>query len=270
MEDALFPFQCLACGCFFDAPVTPRRQAQPHRMWVDHETNNPWGATIERLFNAYLCTECVKEFIPIEAPICVTCGIMFKSRVGQDHMCADCIKSKKQFRIARAPVVYDRALMNLIHSFKYAGKVQLAKPLAGLMLQTFQRYWVADVIDVVIPVPLYGSRLRQRGFNQAVLLIQHWKKAAMTLAVDVAGLRIEKSALVRNRSTVPQTGLGRQERMVNMKNAFGVHEAGSIRGKRILLVDDVYTTGATVNECARELLANGAQHVDVLTVARAM
>ena len=78
----------------------------------------------------------------------------------------------------------------------------------------------------------------------------------------------EQNGLIK--APLPQTGLGRKERMTNMKNAFRVHDAECIRGKRILLVDDVYTTGATVNECARELLDNGAQHVDVLTVARAM
>jgi ComF family protein len=266
--DALFPFRCLVCGRFFDAPDIPRRQKQPHGIRA--EINIPFGAIIEQLFSSYLCAGCVQGIIPVAAPICVTCGSMFKSRVGEDRLCGDCITSLKRFRIARAPVVYDQALMSLIHSFKYNGKVQLAKPLGGLLLHTFQRYWDAEGIDVVIPVPLYGSRLKQRGFNQAVLLIQHWRKTALEFAIDVAGLQIERSILVRKRSTVPQTGLGRNQRMANMKNAFHVHEAERIRGRRILLVDDVYTTGATVNECARELLDKGAQHVDVLTVARAM
>jgi ComF family protein len=260
----------VVCGRFFDAPTTAQRRNPSHGIQADHKFNSSFARVVKQLFNAYLCRGCVNDVVPVAAPICVTCGFMFKSRQGDNRICEDCISSPKRFRIARAPVVYDRALISLIHSFKYRGKIQLAKPLGGLLFYAIQHWWDADGIDMVIPVPLYGSRFKRRGYNQAFLLIEHLRKIAAEFTMDIAGLRFDNNSLARNRSTAPQTGLGRNERRANMNNAFHVREADSIRGMRILLVDDVYTTGATVNECARELLDNGAQFVDVLTVARAM
>lgn len=160
--------------------------------------------------------------------------------------------------------------MNLVLNLKYHGKIQLAKPLGGLLLVAFLQYWDAGDIDIVIPVPLFQKRFKQRGFNQAFVLIQNWEDLAEELNADITGLHIERQALVRNRPTATQTGLGRKERMDNIKNAFSVPESQKITGKRILLVDDVYTTGATVDECSRVLIKHGAAYVDVLTVARAM
>jgi ComF family protein len=268
--DALFPVKCVVCGRFFDAPDTAQRHNPSRGIGAVHQFNHSLPQIVKQLFNAYLCRGCVNDVVAVAAPICVTCGFMFKSRQGENRICEDCISSPKRFRVARAPVVYDRALMSLIHSFKYRGKIQLANPLGGLLYHAFQRWWDADGIDMVIPVPLYGSRFKRRGYNQAFLLIEHWRKMAAELTMDIAGLRFDNNILARNRSTAPQTGLGRDERRTHMKNAFHVRQADSIRGMRILLVDDVYTTGATVNECARELLNNGARFVDVLTVARAI
>jgi ComF family protein len=206
----------------------------------------------------------------VKLPFCLACGFLFKSKEADDRLCGDCITSPKKFRVARAPVVYDEAFMNLVLNLKYHSKIQLAKPLGGLLLVAFLQYWDAGDIDIVIPVPLFQKRFKQRGFNQAFVLIQNWEDLAEELNVDLTGLHIERQALVRNRPTATQTGLGRKERMDNIKNAFSVPESHKITGKRILLVDDVYTTGATVDECSRELLKHGAACVDVLTLARAM
>jgi ComF family protein len=268
--EALFPVKCLACGCFFDPPDVTPWQRLSRELQAGQAFDVQQHAIIALFFSRYLCAGCAQGIVPVEAPMCLSCGIMFKSRQGEDRTCEDCITAPGQFRIARAPVVYDQALMNLIHCFKYDGKIQLAKPLAGLMLTAFQRYWDVDSFDIVMPVPLYDDRMKQRGFNQAFVLIYHWEKIAAELELDFPKLQIEKSSLVRNRPTASQTGLGRTERMENMKNAFSVREPGNIREKRILLVDDVYTTGATVNECVRVLSETGAEYVDVLTVARAM
>ena len=200
----------------------------------------------------------------------MACGFLLKSKEADDRLCGDCITSPKKFRMARAPIVYDAASMNLILSLKYRGKIQLAKPLGGLLLAAFLEHWDAGDIDIVIPVPLFQKRFKQRGFNQAFVLIQYWKNLAGELNVDLSGLQIEREALVRNRPTATQTGLGRKERMDNIKNAFSVTESRKIAGKRVLLVDDVYTTGATVDECSRMLIKYDAACVDVLTVARAM
>ena len=268
--DALFPVRCLVCGRFFHPLNDPKWHDSSSKIQTEPLINNQSDRIIDLLFGSYLCSDCAANFVPIESPICLSCGIMFKGKEGSNRVCGDCITSPKRFRIARAPVAYDQALMNLIHCYKYSAKIQLAKPLGGLLLFSFQRYWDTENIDLLIPVPLYAGRFRQRGFNQAYLLIYNWKKIAKELNLIVPAIQIETHALVRNRSTVPQTGLGRKERMVNIKDAFSVREPEKIEGKRILLVDDVYTTGATVDECSRVLLDNGAKTVDVLTVARAM
>ena len=117
----------------------------------------------------------------------------------------------------------------------------------------------------MVPVPLHSSKLRQRGFNQAELIA----RAALRSA-DWRNLRLETKALVRSRETVSQAGLTRHQRRQNIRGAFRVRKPDLVRGRNILLVDDVFTTGATVSECARVLLRAGAQSVQVATVARAL
>jgi ComF family protein len=268
--DALFPVKCLVCDCFFEpagfspgsnvsGQLTGSRNSRDHRC-----------VSIEQLFSPFVCAVCAATISLVEGPICLSCGIMFKSSEGDNRICGDCITAPKQFRIARAPAVYDQAMMHLIHCFKYNAKIQLTKPFSGLLLATLNHYWEPDSFDVVMPIPLSANRIRQRGFNQAYLLICGWRKIADQLGMDLPKAMISKDALIRNRTTLPQTGLGRKARMQNIENAFSIDKHTKIREKRILLVDDVYTTGATVNECARELMDNGARSVDVLTVARAM
>lgn len=267
---AVFPAKCLACGCFIHpqdevfrkAFSIPPYSGQCGAWWAD--------GFVQHLVQPYLCADCTRKVTVVKPPFCLACGFLFKSKEVDDDLCGDCITSPKKFRMARAPFVYDEAFMNLVLSLKYRGKVQLAKPLGGLLLVAFLQYWDAGDIDIVIPVPLFQKRFKQRGFNQAFVLIQNWEDLAKELNADLTGLHIERQALIRNRSTATQTGLGRKERMDNIKNAFSVPESYKIARKRVLLVDDVYTTGATVDECSRVLIKHGAACVDVLTVARAM
>jgi ComF family protein len=256
--DALFPVKCLGCGLFFRPQNVPKTRDKPD------------GIKYGRLLGYYLCARCTENIIPVQSPMCTCCGLMFKSRVGADHFCGDCLTSPKRFGKARAAVIYDQALMNVVHRFKYRGKIQLAKPLGALLLAAFIHYWEKDSIDLVVPVPLYAGRFRKRGFNQAFLLLRSWKKIAPVFQIDLSGIQVGKDILVRTRATASQTGLGRKQRAVNIRNAFGVREVEKIEDKRILLVDDVYTTGATAAECARVLMDGGAKWVDVLTLARAL
>lgn len=152
--------------------------------------------------------------------------------------------------------------MEAMHLFKYAKKASLSKPLGLLTRETFFRFWDNDSVDLVVPVPLHVKRLRERGFNQAHLLIRRWAKEE--------GISFDGLALFRSRWTEPQTTLSRAERQKNIKGAFSVVSPQNIKGKRILLVDDVYTTGSTVNECAKVLAKADAEFVDVLTLARAV
>ena len=270
LSRAVFPPKCLVCRNFIQPPA---RDADP-----DSEANDgngsgrpPWLQGLpDSLLSDYLCPACIRTMVAVESPICVCCGLPFKSRQGDDHPCGDCMDSPKRFRIARAPLVYEQILTRLVHCFKYQGKIQLAGPLAGLLQATFQRFWDPDSIDMILPVPLHLQRLRERGFNQAYLLVRNWKTAAGPSVGRQPRFRIERDVLVRTVSTLPQSALGRTQRAVNIKNAFTLTRPDKIIDKRILLIDDVYTTGATVDECARILLQSGAAHVDVLTLARAV
>ena len=206
----------------------------------------------------------------VESPLCSCCGLPFESRYGLDHRCGDCSASPKNFRIARAPLIYEQVFTEIIHCYKYKGKIQLARPLGELLLTAFRLFWDIDSIDVVVPVPLHRKRLRKRGFNQADLLIRNWQTIAGHLPFNLGDLQIERDVLIRTVPTRPQTGLGRRQRAANIKNAFELVNEAKIIDKRILLVDDVYTTGATADECAGVLLSNGAAHVDVLSLARAV
>lgn len=152
--------------------------------------------------------------------------------------------------------------MEAIHLFKYAKKTSVGHPLSLLAKETFFQFWDTHEIDLIVPVPLHIKRLRERGFNQAYLLIRRWAKEE--------GISFDGLTLSRSRWTEPQTTLSRKERQKNIKGAFFVEHPERVEGRKILLVDDVYTTGATVNECARVLTEAGADLVDVLTLARAV
>ena len=269
LKQAVFPLKCLNCGGRYQAPPgltaihlgpSPSQDAMPAMAPA---------SLFKKAMAAHICPACAQQFIPTESPLCVCCGIMFAGREGGDHVCGECLGSKRNFDMARAAGVYGQALMAAIHRFKYGHRVNLARPLALLLLHAYCRFWHGRPVDTVIPVPLYRRRFRQRGFNQVYLAVRPWADPYWRQVLPKP-LTISRTALQRKRPTSPQTGLGRQDRKVNVRNAFVVNDADTVRDKKILLVDDVYTTGATVNECARILMNAGADRVDVLTMARAI
>jgi ComF family protein len=172
--------------------------------------------------------------------------------------------------MARAAMACDQQLMAVIHRFKYAAKTQLASPLGGMMLSVFMQQWEGEKIDLILPIPLHPQKFRSRGFNQSYLLIHSWKAVANAMHIAPPDIPIHTDVLIRSKATVPQTGLNRRQRLKNVKGVFSLRFPEKICGKKLLVVDDVYTTGATVNECARILLKFGAEQVDVLTLARAI
>ena len=262
VNETLFPTKCLVCGCFFQPP-----SGKGSGLAGESGSMVSVQAAAESLLSAHLCPNCIRGLAAVESPLCSCCGLPFESRYGMDHRCGECGESPKKFRIARAPMIYGKIFTEVIHCYKYKGKIQLARPLAELLLAAFKFFWNQDSIDVIIPVPLHRKRFRKRGFNQAYLLLQKWQTMA---GFDSSACQVERDVLIRVVPTAPQTGLGRKERAANIKNAFDLVDETKIIDKRILLIDDVYTTGATVNECARLLLARGARYVDVLSLARAV
>jgi len=217
----------------------------------------------------FLCGDCSSRFVPIDSPLCTRCGMMFDSRQGEDHLCRGCAQHPKSLARARSLGVYEGRFMNLIHAFKYSGKIQLARPLGRMLFQLFLSQWDWGEIDTVMPVPLHPRRLRDRGFNQSFLLVQRWPELSESLGFAQKNISVDCKTLFRHKWTRPQTGLNRNERMANIQKVFYVGDPLKVVDKRILVVDDVYTTGATMNECARVLIQAGADEVHGLTLARA-
>jgi len=164
--------------------------------------------------------------------------------------------------MARALGSYEGSLQEAIHRWKYEGKEHLSVLFAEWMAGGLYRYWDPDLFDVLIPVPLHKERLRERGFNQALLLVKELSRRT--------GIPYRRRVLRKKRPTVPQVKLSGVEREKGVRGTFHIIVREEVEGKSILLVDDVYTTGATVNECTRVLLAGGAKRVDVLTLAHAI
>ncbi len=194
---------------------------------------------------------------------------MFTSRRGEDHRCGDCLAHPGHYGMARAVGIYEGGLMALVHQLKYRGRLAMVPPMARMLDDSYRRYWQSASVDLVLPVPLHPRRMRRRGFNQADLLLRAWQESTAGEAELPKPERCGQ-VLVRTRATPPQTGLNRRERRRNIRGAFRVVARKRIREKRLLLVDDVFTTGATVEEAARVLVAAGARSVDVLTFARTL
>lgn len=268
-KGAVFPRKCLACGTLYDSEQITQKAAFDTARPESGIWCNPERAVFSERMADFLCQSCAGAYLPVTSPLCSCCGVMFKSREGEDHLCGDCISFPKRYRIARAAGIYDQTLMKLIHALKYRGKIQLAKPFGGLLLDAFLAHWEPGTIDMIIPVPLHIKRLRSRGFNQSYVQLKEWPGIAENLFADISPIWIDRDNLVRCVQTRPQTGLGKRQRRANIRDAFSLKDPKRIRDKHVLLVDDVYTTGATVNECSKILLTAGAKCVDVLTLARA-
>ncbi len=209
-----------------------------------------------------LCENCINNFNFFNnSPKCRKCGIVFNSPVTTDHLCSRCFKEKIFFDKARAIGVFDGALRKAVHLLKYSPRPRIAASLGRLMAQQGKEIMDIKGYDWIIPVPLHEIRLRQRGFNQALLLARQVGKTW--------GVPVKAEYLKRALQTETQTTMLRQSRYRNVRNAFNcTAEYGG--EKNILIIDDVFTTGATVNECARVLKKHGAKRVEVLTLARTL
>jgi ComF family protein len=209
----------------------------------------------------FFCRQCWDRIMPIGRPTCSHCDQPFISSAAlswtPDHQCQNCLERPPAYERAWTLFPYLPPLQDAICSFKYRGKVTLAKPLASLMISALPREIDADLI---LPVPLHPTRLRAREFNQSLLLAD---QLARHLSRPVSTIH-----LVRVQPTDPQTMLSRHERLRNLRQAFAVRKPDSVVGRRLLLVDDVFTTGTTLNECAKALLNAGAESVCALTLAR--
>jgi ComF family protein len=172
------------------------------------------------------------------------------------------VTHRKYFTMARAWGAYEGSLQEAIHRWKYEGKTYLTPFFAEWMEEGLNRYWGSHSLDLLIPAPLHPQRLRERGFNQALLLVKELSRRT--------GIPYRKTILQKKKPTIPQVNLSGTEREKGLRGAFQVIGKEELLGKSVLLVDDVYTTGATVNECSKVLLRGGAERVNVLTLAHAV
>ncbi len=190
--------------------------------------------------------------------MCGACGFPFDFDLGAGALCGECARRLPPFHRARAVLRYDDGSRDLVIAFKHRDRTDAA-PAYGAWMARAGAELLEDA-DLLVPVPLHRMRLIQRRFNQSALL-------AHALAAR-SGVACAPDALIRTRPTPSQGQFSRAARFRNVQGAFKVRRAGDIGGRRIVLVDDVLTTGATASACARTLLRAGADSVDVLTLAR--
>lgn len=205
------------------------------------------------------CSTCFETIIPITSPRCLRCDLPFAAVDGGDHLCQSCLLHPPPFLWAKSVGIYEETLRQAVHKFKYEGEFNLDRPLAALMEDAMQGVLEDYRPDLLLPVPLYITRLRQRSYNQALLLAKALGRSWQ--------LPVASRLLLRIRPTPPQIGLKAAQRRRNLRDAFAVSRP--LQGERVLLIDDVMTTGATARECSRVLLDGGAGEVAVAVLARA-
>jgi len=221
----------------------------------------------ERFCPSALCESCVDSFERLRPPFCVRCGHPFDPNARTRPLCSTCSGNGRELEAARSFGLHCGALRDAVNTLKFRGKVRLAAPLGRLMADLLgadgdQPHQLSvDEVTHVIPVPLHEHRRRERGFDQAELLA-----GALGEAI---GRPVRTGLLARVRNTRPQVGLNPTERDANVRGAFGMRHSVPTPGVRALLVDDVYTTGATLRACARALRSGGAEAVRAVTVSRA-
>jgi len=236
--DLIYPPVCLLCGEFlWDDPV----------LIFDHRID--------------FCKSCLSFFKRITGPVCPSCGRPYPVNSGSDHLCEKCITSPPVYDMITAPFVFEGPIKDAIHALKYGGKSHYAKSLGPVLGQFVSENLYIAQPPIVMPIPLHHKRLKERGFNQSLLLAKY-----VTKQIDG---ELDFLSLVRVRSTEPQTRLNREERLKNLKGAFDLRRPTPVKDRVIVLVDDVATTGTTFNECARVLKRAGATEVLAIALARA-
>lgn len=210
--------------------------------------------------SGYIGPVCRKQVRWIEPPFCECCGIPFEGDITTAFKCANCCEMKWCFMSARSAVIAKGVVLEVIHRYKYQRALWFEPFLAELLAQEAKPVLTRQNYDLLTPVPLYPVKQREREYNQAERLARRLSEATQ--------IPLNTHLIRRIKSTRTQTLLSRAERAANVRNAFAPRRGTRLQGERVVLVDDVFTTGATSDACAKALLASGASSVSVWTVAR--
>lgn len=206
-----------------------------------------------------LCPTCVAAIKVNHPPFCLKCSRHLSTPV-MHPLCHNCLTHEPYFDFAWAATLYEEPMKKLLHRFKYSKKTVLRIPF-GNLINSFIDTNNLDIhqFDIILPIPLFASRLRERGFNQALLLAQGLASAY--------NLTLDQKILYRSRPTQPQSSLDKKKRWTNVEGAFRINQPRRVKNKTILLVDDLLTSGATASQAAKALKKSGARSVGVLTLS---
>jgi competence protein ComFC len=239
--DLFFPLVCWCCGDRLDyEPVSDIDDEKKQKLWE---------------INRYLCPACIDNLVVLSEDICPKCGNPVLA-MG----CPHCTKTNFAFTAARSVFLYDDRTKRLIHGLKYYQFLKVAPVLAAYASLYLENHWKWGIPDILVPVPLHKVKLRERGFNQSAI-IGKW-------LAKFNDMEYRDDLLMRTRYTKTQTSLHRSQRHKNVKDAFCLKDADQLKNKSVLLIDDVFTTGATVDSIARTLKANKVHQVFVLTITK--
>jgi ComF family protein len=219
------------------------------------------AASLDETGERIVCRDCLGRLVPRQGPVCPVCGRFLES-AGEEHPCGRCLEARPDFSLHRSCGAYAGTLKDIVLLFKYRKCAPLSRPLARFAddsLGSERLLW--EGADFLVPVPLHRARRRDRGFNQSRLLARDLAK--------LRGMKVLGGALVKARNAPPQAGLRAADRERNVVGAYTVRRPDRIRGRTLILVDDVTTTGATLRECARVLMEVGAKEVRAITLAQA-
>lgn len=209
------------------------------------------------LSESYLCAKCRQKITLIAPPICTKCGIP-----NATPRCWGCLQHQFHFELARSAGAFEGTLRKAIHALKYRSIWMLAEPLSEVLIDGFIESRLPKSVDMIVPIPIHPSRKAHRGFNQSELI-------AKGLAKHLS-IQMDTKTLVKSKKTPHQVGVAFEQRWINIYGSFSVVHPERVKNKKIMLIDDVITTGATLDEAARMLLDSGASTVVAYTLARSI
>lgn len=207
-----------------------------------------------------VCESCSRDIEFVEDPICNLCGLPVPGlQSGSQRRCGKCLQHKPLYDKARFSVYYSRVIRRGILKFKFQNSLFLGETLSSYLIKTFQEHFLNENLDAIIPIPVHNRRLVRRGYNQCAILA---RKLGNKVNLEVLTNTLNKTV-----NTIPQARLKRKQRIENVKGSFSVRNPEEIRGKRLLLLDDVFTTGSTISEASRTLIKHEAKSVQALVLS---